>query len=290
MLFYTILIAAIMAIIFAQEAHIFDYSKMPSCARRCDILQRVELNCVRNYATNLPGALACVCTSSELHLLHFGDYPCAPVCNAEESDSIHLYYNNLCKWKAPILSDIGAPTATTLKPSSPSTSPPATTSPPTTLSTVPNGPTGTMGPPSPSLPSTKVDDKAEVHGTWASDHTKYLIIAGAMVGATLAALLLAVFTHRRRQKAELERAFQQNGLVPLQPLSPRRTPLPPSPTISMDDLPVTVPSSPLETSPSAHSFGETLRSYDQEFLERDQAFARRDVLRSDIARAMAGDH
>ncbi|OAL06504.1 hypothetical protein IQ06DRAFT_288406 [Phaeosphaeriaceae sp. SRC1lsM3a] len=155
---------------------------------------------------------------------------------------------------------------------------------------VTNEPTSTIDPPSasPTPSPADVDDTAELHGTWVSTHSKYLIIAGVMLGVTLVALLLlAFFLHRRRHKVELERAYQENGLIPLQLRSRPQTPRPVSASLSVENLSATVPSSPLAQSPSAHSFGETLRSWEQEFQEREESFARRDDLREIIARHMA---
>lgn len=286
MLFYTFLIAAIMATVFAQEAHIFDFAKMPTCADRCVVLHQVERFCLQKHVDNQFGALTCVCTSQELYALHFGIDTCRNVCGSREREMIHLYYNELCGWEKFASPTISPLTTIALESSSTSNSPSATTAPLTPLSTVPNGPTGSIDSPSPTPTATNVDNKAEAHGTWVSAHSRYLIVAGVMLGVTLAGLLLLAFIlHRRRQKAELERAYQANGLIPLHLLSRQQTPIPASAPISAENLPAIVPSSPLETSPSSHSFGETLRSWEREDLERAQA---RDELRMRVAEYLAG--
>lgn len=276
--FTIFLLFAAMAIAFTQEAHLFDFSKMPLCADRCDILHKVEHHCLSWLPLGTVMAMDCICIHDELVSLHNTGSICPHACGYEESEVIHLYYNDFCQ-KLP--ADHTYFITTTEPPSTSSTS---------TSSMVTNEPTSTIDPPSasPTPSPADVDDKAELHGTWISTHSKYLIIAGVMLGVTLLALLLLAFLlHRRRQKVELERAYQENGLIPLQLRSRPQTSRPLSASLSAENFSATVPSSPLALSPSAHSFGETLRSWEQEFQEREESFARRDDLRERIARHMA---
>ncbi|KAH7401753.1 hypothetical protein DE146DRAFT_754368 [Phaeosphaeria sp. MPI-PUGE-AT-0046c] len=217
-------------------------------------------------------AKAYMCAYPDLTTLHYtgGIRPLA--CGYEESVTIHLYYNDLCE-----------------KPVSDHTSlsPSTAIVPPPTPSSVPGRPTYTTDPLSPSPTPAEVEGKAENPGTWVSAHSKYLIVAGAMLGVT-PLLLHAFLLHRRHQKAELERAHQANGMIPLQLRSRPQTPGNVSPPISSENLAATVPSSPLVESPSAYSFGDTLRGWEQEFLEMDQNLARRDDPRVRVARHLAG--
>ncbi|KAF1836783.1 hypothetical protein BDW02DRAFT_208171 [Decorospora gaudefroyi] len=105
----------------AGEQVVFDYLKLPSCARSCKILQISESNCVppASPVADRNTYVDCVCQSEYLRSLHVGGKICHTVCSDQDDQAIQQYYNGFCGTPTPTstasstLATMGTPSTST---------------------------------------------------------------------------------------------------------------------------------------------------------------------------------
>jgi hypothetical protein len=245
-----------------ENGPIFDYTKAAACADGCSILTIAQDICVPPFAplANKTVYLDRFCKSNYLKTLHDGGTFCHEACTETDALTIHSYYCSLCDSTTP--------------PQAPTSSSSTTTSSSTAVE-----PTVPPSPPS-AIPS-KAEREPE---TWLHSHWTTLLIAVLVSVFTLAALLCLAWLYWRRRDVNTKKANRGSGLIPLQLLptsrSTRSANLPSRPRTpgNEENLPATVPASPLAPLHSPYSFGETLRFYAEEERERQKAVARTKVL------------
>jgi hypothetical protein len=264
---FLLFLAMMTAALALENRPIFDYTKVAACAHGCSFLTIAQDVCVPPTAplANKTVYLDCFCQSSWLKTLHDGGNFCHEACGETDALTIHSYYRYLCD------------SATTPQ------------DPPSSLSTTPSSSTANE-PTVPPSPPSDIPSKAEEPETWLHSHWKTLLVVMLVSAFAFAVLLCLAWLYWRRRNANTKKANGGSNPIPLQVLpishSTRSANSTSRPRTlgSKENLPATVPASPLAPPHSPYSFGETLMFYAEEERERQKAIARTKAL-SDLVRS-----
>ncbi|KAF2876167.1 hypothetical protein BDV95DRAFT_602183 [Massariosphaeria phaeospora] len=196
-----LLVAAAASCVVAQTANqaVIDYSKLPTCARQCTVLDAAEKGCVPPAApvTDSNTYHSCFCLSALLVGLKSSGALCQPAgCLADDATKISQYYISLCNGPAqPPPAEQPQPTAT------------ATTTSATTTATGVAGAAGPKG--------------IERKQSWIDGHWKWVVMVVVIAVAIVVLWVgLALWKRSHDRKKDAERANMAASDGPRTHMSP----------------------------------------------------------------------
>jgi len=175
----------------AGAQSVIDYSKLPACARQCNILAQAESNCVPPAApvTTQDIYQSCFCQSTLLTTLKTSPSLCqaaATGCSVDDADKIEQYYVALCN--------------------GPTVQPPETTTTTTTAATTTSG-TNTATGTAVGGNTKGVSENKSNNGGWFSTHWKWVLMLIIIFLFMIIASILGVWLKRRHaRRADARRA------------------------------------------------------------------------------------